>query len=109
MFDPFLVRLADHGPVMCIRVRRDADAQALDGGDELFAQAIRRFVADRHNHRQRHAPLAGRAERRAGKVVDDLVEVGVGHHDPMVLGAAERLDALAVRRPARVNVLRDVG
>ncbi len=43
------------------------------------------------------------------KVVDDLVEVGVGHDDPVILGAAERLHALPVRGPARVDIMGDVG
>ena len=90
-------------------VGRDADAQALDRRDQLLAKRVGGLVADRHDDRQRHAALAGRAESGAGEIVDDLVEVGVGHDDAVVLGAAERLDALVVRRAARVDILRDVG
>ena len=50
-----------------------------------------------------------RAEGGAGQIVDDLVEVGVGHDDAVVLGAAEGLHALPVRGAARVDVLGDVG
>ncbi len=109
MLDPLLVRLADHRAVMRLGVGRDADAQRFDRRDQLFAQRVGGLVADRHDHRQRHAALAGRAEGGAGKVVDDLVEVGVGHDDAVVLGAAEGLDALPVRGAARVDILRDVG
>ena len=71
-----------------------------------FAQRRGGVVADRHHHRQRHAALAGRAERGAGEVVDHLVEVGVGQHDAMAflappnacgprfpVGGAARVDA----------------
>src|SRR5689334_6168464 len=38
LFDPLLVRLADDGAVVRIRVGRDSDAKAGDRGDQLFAQ-----------------------------------------------------------------------
>ena len=47
-------------------------------------------------------PYAGRGDRVGGDV-----DVGVGHHDGVVLRAAERLHALAVRRRRLVDVLRD--
>jgi hypothetical protein len=50
-----------------------------------------------------------RSPAEPNEVVDDLVEVGVGHDDAMVLGASERLHALAVRGAARVDILSDVG
>ena len=61
-------------------------------------------VAHQHRHRDRHAALAGRAVGRADQRVDRLLEVGVGHHDHVVLGAAERLHALAVARAGLVDV-----
>ena len=109
VLDPLLVRGADHRAVMRVGIGRHADAQPLDRRDQLLAQRVGGVVADRDHDRQRHAALAGRAERRAGKIVDDLVEVGVGHDDAVVLGAAERLHALPVRGAARVDILRDVG
>ena len=45
----------------------------------------------------RHAALAGRAEAGVDRGVGDEVEVGVRQHEHVVLRAAERLHALAVR------------
>ena len=109
VLDPLLVRGVDDRAVVRLRIGRDADAQLGDRRDQLFAQRIGGLLADRDDDRKRHAALARRAEGRAGEVVDDLVEVRVGHDDAVVLGAAERLHALAVRGAARVDVLRDVG
>jgi hypothetical protein len=77
--------------------------------DQLLAQLSAVFSPTGTTTGQRHAALAGRAEGGAGEVVDHLVEVGVGHDDAVVLGAAERLHALPVRGAAAVDVLRDVG
>ena len=69
-------------------------------------QRLRR-VADRDDHRDRHAALARGAvagrDRRVGRHVD----VGVRQHDHVVLRAGERLAALPVRSRSRVDVLRD--
>ena len=54
-------------------------------------------VADRDRDGDRHAALACRAVSRAHQRVGRLVEVGVGHHDHVVLRAAQRLHPLAVR------------
>ena len=64
-------------------------------------------VADGDGDRDRHAALAGRAVARADERVGGLVEIGVGHHDQVVLRAAERLHALAVPRAVRIDVLGD--
>ena len=82
--------------------------QLLDRRDQLLAKRVGGVVADRHHDRQRHAALARRSEGRAGQVVDHLVEVGIGHDDAVVLGAAEGLHALPVRGAARVDILRDI-
>ena len=79
----------DHRAVMGLGVGGDADPQALDRGDQLLAQRVGGLLADRHHDRQRHAALAGRAEGGADQVIDRLVEVGVGHDDAVVLGAAQ--------------------
>ena len=61
-------------------------------------------VADGHDHAHGHAPLAGRAVGGAHRGVGGQVEVGVGQHDHVVLGAAERLHPLAVRGAGLVHV-----
>lgn len=63
--------------------------------------------AHRHRHRDRHAALAGRAVGCADQRVDRLVEVGIGHHHQVVLGAAQGLHALAAPGAFRINVLGD--
>ena len=107
--DALLVRLAHHRAVMRIGIGRHSDAQGGDRRDELLAEPICGLLADRNHDRKSHAALAGGPEGGAGKVVHDLVEVGIGHDDAVVLGAAEGLNALVVRGAARIDVLRDVG
>jgi hypothetical protein len=66
------------------------------------------LLADRHRHGHRHAALAGRAVGGADQRFDRLVQVGVGHDDAVVLGAAHGLDALPVARvPGRIDVFGD--
>src|SRR3546814_4548839 len=62
--DLFLVRLRHDGAVMRLGIGRYADAQRLDRGDQLGAQAIRGVLADRDNDRQRHAAQIGREPSR---------------------------------------------
>ena len=76
-------------------------AQALD---ELVAG-----VADRDGDADGHAALAGGPVAGGDEVVGGEVEIGVGHHDRVVLGPAQSLHALAGRRGALVNVLGDRG
>ncbi len=81
----------------------------LDVGDAVGDLADQ-LVVDRVGREQdadRHAPLAGRTVRGADGRVGGHVEVGVGEHEHVVLGAAEGLHALAVRRPGLVDVLGD--
>ena len=59
--------------------------------------------------RHRHAPLAGRPVGRAHRGVGGQVEVGVGEHDHVVLGAAERLHPLPVGGARLVDVARHRG
>ena len=65
---------------------------------ELVAQRIAR-IADRDDHRHRHAALAGRAVAGADQRFGGEIEIGVGHDHRVVLGAAQRLHALAMRAP----------
>ena len=108
LFDPGAMLRADDRAVMRVIVGRDADAQRIDRGDQLFAQRIGGLVADRHDDRQRHAAFARAAEGGTRQIGDDLIEIGVGHDDAVVLRAAHRLDALARLDPALVDVMRDV-
>jgi hypothetical protein len=64
---------------------------------------------DRDGGRDRHAALAGRAEGRRDEVVGGEVEVGVGQHDRVVLGAAEGLHPLAGGTGLLVDVAGDRG
>ena len=84
-----------------------ADLEGLDAGDELFDQRVGGGLAHGDGDRDRHAALAGRTVAGADQRIDGLVEIGVGHDDHVVLGAAEALDAFAVRAAAAVDVLRD--
>ena len=65
-----------------------------DGVDQRVADP-----ADRDDHRDGHAALAGRAVAGGDGGVGGQVEVGVGEHDHVVLRAAEGLHALAVPVP----------
>ena len=49
------------------------------------------------------ADAVGGAHQRVGR----LVEIGVRHHDHVVLGAAQRLHAFAGRRGGRIDVFGD--
>ena len=108
-FDVRLVRGRNHRAVMAIIVGRDADAQLLDRRDQLGLEALCRLVTHRHDHRQRHAALARRTEGSAREIVDDLIEIGIGHHDAVVLGTAHCLHALSGSNAAVVDVVRNIG
>ncbi|MNJ25379.1 hypothetical protein D3C77_198230 [compost metagenome] len=103
-----LVLSGDDRAVVGLGVGRDADAQARDFGDQTLTQFVGGALADRHHDRQGHAALAGRAVGRACQVLDDLIHVGVGQDDAVVLGAAHGLDALAVGRALLEDVMGDV-
>ncbi len=61
--------------------------------------------ADGDERAQRHAALAGGAERGAGERVERMRALGVRQQHGVVLGAQVRLHALAVGRAAREDVL----
>ena len=94
-----VVLAGDQRPHLDARRRSRADAQFAHALAQPLDQRVRRRVADRDRDRDRHAALAGRTERGAHQCVDRHVQVGVRHHDEMVLRAAQRLNALAVARP----------
>ena len=101
--------LGDQRTVVGLGVQAVSDAQVVDPLDQPGAQPIRGLIADRHRDADRHATFARAAVAGADQRVDGLVEVGVGHHDHVVLGAAEALRTLAGRRGGRVDVVGDVG
>jgi hypothetical protein len=77
---------------------------------EPAADRVHQFVRnppDRNEDRDRHAPLAGRTIRSRDRCVRGRVEVGVSEDDHMILGAAERLDALPPSRALLVDLPRD--
>ena len=98
----------DQRPHLGLGVGAGADLQRAHPRHQLVHQRVA-DVADRDRDRDRHAALAGRAVGRAHQRVGRLVEIGVGHHHHVVLGAAQRLHALAVLRGGRVDVLGDRG
>ena len=55
----------------------------------------------------RHATFAGRAESRVDRGVGREIEIGVGQHHHVVLGATQRLHALARARRGLVHVAGD--
>jgi hypothetical protein len=66
-------------------------------------------IAHQHRHGNGHAALTGRTVGRANQRIDHLVDVGIGHHDHVVLGATQGLHALAVARTGFVNVVGNGG
>jgi hypothetical protein len=90
-----------------LRVIRNPDLKAFDPGNELFQENVSSLLSDRHRHRHRHAAFAGRAVARTDEGIDGLIEVGVGHDNHVVLGAAKALDPLSVCAPGRVDVFGD--
>ena len=85
----------DERPHLGLGIGAGADLQRAHPRHQLVHQPVA-DPADRDRDRHRHAALAGRAVGGAHQRVDRLVEIGVGHHDHVVLGAAQRLHALAV-------------
>ena len=82
-----------------------ADLQRAHPRHQLVHQPVA-DPADRDRDRDRHAALAGRAIGRAHQRVGRLVEIGVGHHHHVVLGAAQRLHPLAGRRGRACRCIR---
>jgi hypothetical protein len=75
--------------------------------DDAVDQVI--DVADRHEHARRHAALPGAAGERVDDALHGDVLVGVGHHDQVILRAAEGERALAVSRGELVQRTRHGG
>ena len=82
------------------------DVQVSDAIGDLADERVG-DPTDGNDRGDRHAPLAGRTEAGVDGRVGGEVEIGVGQHDHVVLGAAQRLDPLAVSRRGLVHVPRD--
>ena len=80
-------------------------------GEALLDRADERVgcIADSDDDRDGHAALSGGAVAGADGRVCGHVDVGIGEHDHVVLGAAERLHALPGLRARLVHVARDRG
>ena len=103
-----LVRGIDDRAIMRLGIGGDTDAQRLDSGEQLFLEPLGGILAHRHDHRQCHAALSGRPIGRTAKIADHLIEIGIGHHDTVVLRAAHGLHALARRDAALIDIMRNV-
>ncbi len=106
--DLVAVRLGDERAHLGGRVGAGADLDLLGTFADLLDQRVADGT-DRDDRGDRHAALAGRAVGRAHRRVRRRVEVGVGQHQHVVLGAAEGLHALAVRGGGGVDVAGDGG
>ena len=78
------------------------DLELLDLLDQVGYPVL--GLAHEHGGGERHAALAGGAERRAHYLIERVLLVRVGHHHAVVLGAHVRLHTLAVLRATLVNV-----
>ena len=104
--DLVAVRRRDQRPHVGARRAAVVDRQLANARRELRDELVG-DAADDDGDRDRHAALAGRAVAGADQRVGGLLEVGVGHDDHVVLGAAERLHAFAVPRSFGIDVLGD--
>ena len=83
-----------------------AQSQAFRGCQQPLAQRlVRRARGD--DHTAGETALTGAAEQGLADVRNGSVHVGVGHHDHVILRAAERLHALAVLRGFQIDEFRD--
>ena len=103
------MHLAHERTHLGIAVRAGADLDLLDLGLQRFDQRVARLVAHRDRHRDRHAALAGGAIGGAHQRIRGHVEIGVGQHDGVVLGAAERLHPFAVGAARGIDIFGDRG
>ena len=100
------VLLGDERPHLGILVGAGVDLQATGALGQTLDQRVG-DPANRYRDGYRHAALARRAVSRAGERIHGLIQIRVGHHHQMVLGAAQRLHALARRGAGPVDVLGD--
>ena len=101
------MRRRDERPHLGILVIGGADLHRGDLRLDTAENVVGDRVADEHRDRDRHAALAGGAVGGADQRVRRELRIGVRHHHRVVLRAAERLNALAVRGSRRIDVARD--
>jgi hypothetical protein len=80
-----------------------AAPEGASGLDDVVYPLLR--LAHEHADGERHAALAGGAERSAGHGVDDGGTGGIGEDDAVVLGSHVALNAFAGGAGAAVDVL----
>ena len=103
---PVVVRPRDQRPHLDAGLRSRADLQPRNPLRQQHHQPVGHRIANRHHHRDRHAAFAAGTVGCADQRVHGVVEVGVGHHEGVVLRATQRLHTLAVSRCAGVDVFR---
>src|SRR3546814_2560543 len=75
VFDLRLVGGVDHRAIMRVLVGRNADLQRRDRREQLFAQIVGGFLADRHHHRQRHTAFASRRSEEHTSELQSLLRI----------------------------------
>ena len=100
--DPLLSGGGYHGPDVSPRLVPSGDVEL----GRLLGHLLDPVPRLAHHHRrgERHAPLSGRSEGRAHKLVDGVLLVGVRHDNAVVLGAHVALHPLAISRASLVYV-----
>jgi hypothetical protein len=101
------MRPRDQRSIIGLRVVRRTNFQAFDSRNQFFDKNVSCFFADGNCDRNRHAALAGGAIACTDQSIDGLVDIGIGHHNHMVLRTAEALNAFAVGASGRIDVLGD--
>ena len=94
------------GPIIDVGLVTGADHDVRDPGGDRVDEVVG-DGAHRHDDRDGHAALAGRAVGGGDGSVGRGIDVGVGQHDHVVLRTAERLHPLAVPRAGLIDVARD--
>src|ERR1700756_117865 len=81
-FNLLLVFGGDDWTHLRIGISGDADPQLGNLLHQALANRLGRLLANGHDHRHGHAPLAGGAKGPGEDVPDDLVKISVGQDDP---------------------------
>jgi hypothetical protein len=89
------VRGRNQRAVIGIRVGGQPTLSASTRGFSLLTRASAVFSPTGTTTENRHAALARGAEARAHDLVHRLIEIGIGHDDRVVLGAAHGLHAFS--------------